>query len=116
MIKHINFSDFCDGFPETYKNNFTYQGKRALFDYLEENEDESNPIEFDPIALCCEYSEYESADECASNYFDYEGMTYDEDGAEELTVDEVEAKALKYLEDRTQVIPVEGGRIIIADF
>jgi len=116
MIKTINFNDFCDGFSGSYKDNFTYDGKRALFDYIESNEDESNPTEFDPIALCCEYSEYESADEAASNYFDYEGMTYDENGDELDTADKVEAKAIEYLEDRTQVIPVEGGSIIIADF
>ena len=33
MYTTINFSQFCDAFSDTYKNNFTYEGKRALFDY-----------------------------------------------------------------------------------
>lgn len=37
MIKQtVNFSQFCDSFSDTYKDNFSYEGKRALFDYLED--------------------------------------------------------------------------------
>lgn len=118
MIKTINFSDFCDEWNkwEDRKDRFTYNGKRALFDYLEELEDSTGEqMELDIIALCCEYTEYATADEAASEYFDYEGMEYDEDGDETLTADEVEAKALKYLEDHTTVITFDGG-IIIANF
>ena len=49
---------------DTYKNNFTYEGKRALFDYLENlEEDTGTEIELDTIALCCEYSEYSNLKE-----------------------------------------------------
>ena len=116
MIKTINFSEFCDAFSksDTYKNNFTYEGKRALFEYLEEMEENTgDPVEFDIIALCCEYSEYESAYE-ASLVYDFK-MEYEKENEKELTVDEVEATALKYLEYQTQVITFDGG-IIIADF
>ena len=42
-----------------YKNNFSYDGKKALFKYLEEfEEDTGEKIEFDYIVLCCDYSEY----------------------------------------------------------
>jgi len=61
MIQSINFSQFCDSFSDTYKGNFSYEGKRALFDYLEQYEDETGtPVELDTIALCCEYTEYEN--------------------------------------------------------
>ena len=43
-----------------------------------------------------------SADEIACEYFDYEGMTYGEDGEELDTPEEVEEKALKYLRDKTK--------------
>lgn len=106
MIQTINFSQFCDSFSDTYKNNFSYEGKRALFDYLEQlEEDTGGVIELDPIALCCEYSEHENAVDCASNYNDFTAS--DEDNAE--------AEALQFLQDRTQVIEFEGG-IIIQDF
>lgn len=71
MIKHLNFNDFCDSFSDTYKNNFTYEGKRALFDYLEQyEEDTGTPVELDKIALCCEYTEYENFEELQKQYPD----------------------------------------------
>ena len=40
MYKTITQYDFEDAFNswETYKNNFSYEGKKALFNYLEEYE------------------------------------------------------------------------------
>jgi hypothetical protein len=106
MYKTINFSDFCDEFHGSqYENNFTYEGKQALFEYLENlEEDIGEKIEFDMVAICCDYNEYSDAIEAASNYFEFEGMNFDENGDETETRDEVEEKALKFLEDRTQVI------------
>ena len=60
-VSNISFSYFCDSFSDSYKNNFTYNGKRALFDYLEAMEkDTGEEIELDTFALCCEYTEYAS--------------------------------------------------------
>jgi len=119
LIEDVNFSSFCDRFnsSDTYKNNFSYNALRALYDYLENlSDDIGEAIEFDMVALCCEYSEYENAIEAASNYFEFEGMTFDPvDGGELKTVEDVEAEALKFLQDRTQVIEFNGG-IIIQDF
>ena len=39
-------------------DNFSYEGLGVLFDYFEQYEDDTGEqIEFDPIAICCEYSE-----------------------------------------------------------
>lgn len=39
-------------------NNFSYEGQGVLFDYFEQYEDDTGEqIEFDPIAICCEYAE-----------------------------------------------------------
>jgi hypothetical protein len=35
-------------------DNFSYEGQGVLFDHLEEIDSE---LEFDPIALCCEFAE-----------------------------------------------------------
>jgi len=41
------------------ENNFSYDGLKTLFQYLDNlSEDCGEDIEFDPIALCCEFSEY----------------------------------------------------------
>ncbi len=91
MIKqNVNFSMFCDSFSDTYKDNFTYYGKRALFDYLENlSEDIGEDIELDTIALCCEYSEYESLEELQKSYPDI--------------------KSMEDLENYTIVIPIDLG-------
>ena len=89
MYQTINFSQFCDSFSDSYKNNFTYSGKQALFDYLEEYEKGTGEeVELDPIALCCEYTEYENFEELKKDYPNIENM---ED-----------------LKDYTQVIEIEG--------
>lgn len=79
MIKQtVNFHQFCDSFSDTYKNNFTYEGKRALFDYLEQlSEDTGDDIELDIVALCCEYTQYDDINEYISNYPD-DAKTIDE--------------------------------------
>ena len=52
-----------------HKDNFSYEGKKALFNYLEEyEEDTSDTIEFDYIALCVDYSEYDNLDEVFEVY------------------------------------------------
>lgn len=64
MYKSITFSTFCDAFHNMDRNDqFTYKGKQALFDYLEELESATGmQIELDVIALCCYYSEEPLAD------------------------------------------------------
>jgi hypothetical protein len=94
MIKQtVNFSQFCDSFSDTYKNNFSYEGKRALFDYLEQlSEDTGEDIELDTIALCCDYLEYENLEEYNKDY----NMDNPFDSLEEV-------------EEHTQVIRIEGS-------
>lgn len=115
MIKTINFDEFARGFSGSYQNNFTGTGLEALFEYLEQQEqDTGEQIEFDPIALCCEWAEYSSADEAGREFFTYESMTYGKDGEELETVDEVEAKAIKYFEDEgITYIKLDNGGVII---
>lgn len=59
MKETVNFCDFCDRFRDfDRRENFSYEGKRILFDYLEEYEEDCDTeIELDIIALCVEYSE-----------------------------------------------------------
>ena len=70
MYKTINVGDFRDAFRDYGREeNFSYEGLGALFEYLEElEEDIGEPIELDVIALCCEYTEYSSFEELQENY------------------------------------------------
>ena len=69
MYDTINFNTFNDWFVELRPNNFSYDGRKALFDHLEQLEDElDQKIKFDPIAFCCEYSEYENIQKFWEDY------------------------------------------------
>ena len=71
MKQSINFYDFQKAFQDLRPNNFSYQGLRALFDYIEEIEDTHNEeMELDVIALCCDFTEYANAEEYARDYSD----------------------------------------------
>lgn len=105
MYQEINFSDFSRWFAtsDTYKENFSYEGLRALFDYLEElEEDTGDKIEFDPIAICCEWVEYQNIEAVSLEYDDMNDLSEDE--------------AWEYLEDRTTVIKMDNGGLIIQAF
>ena len=89
--------------------HWSWDGAKALIEYLENLEDSlDEPIKFDKVAFQCEYSEYESVPQAAEHY----GFDADEYGFDADEGDEIEAAALKYLEDRTTVIQFEGGVII----
>ena len=83
-----------------YKNNFSYDGLTALYDYFSELEDELNEsIEFDLIAIAGEYSEL-TIDELRDNY------SLDKD------IDVIE-----YLQKNTIVIEIENSdSVIIQDY
>ena len=95
MKTTINFYEFGLWFERHRPDNFSRSGLRELFDFLEEYEEGTGEeIEFDPIALCCDYTEYDNLDEFKSNYTckEYQELE-DWDG----------------LEDYTMTIPLGGG-------
>jgi hypothetical protein len=62
MKQTVNFYDFCDAFRDhNREDNFSYEGKRTLFDFLESLEDDTGQEqELDIIALCCDFDEWEN--------------------------------------------------------
>ena len=100
MKNTINFYAFEREFEQCGRGNqFTREGLRALFNYLEEYEDDcGTEIELDVIALCCEYVEYEDLDEFHGDY------------------DSEEYPDLETLRDYTQVINIDDDSFIIAAF
>jgi hypothetical protein len=57
MFIEVTESKFHDAFNAVRPDNFSYDGRKALFEYLKGLEEENNPIELDVLALCCDYSE-----------------------------------------------------------
>ena len=70
VVSEYDFTNaFQNYFGGQYKNNFSYEGLKALFEYLEDLEsDIGEEIELDVIALCCEYMEYDSLKEYNDAY------------------------------------------------
>jgi len=98
MIDHISFTVFYDRFQDMRPYNFSYNGLRALYDYLLDYEDSTGQeIEFDVIALCCDYNEYEDLDEFKKDY-----------GAEYETIEDIE--------QQTTVIRIDDESFIIQVF
>lgn len=79
MKQTINLYQFRDAFQQLRPDNFSYDGLRVLFEYLEQCEDDmGEEIELDVIALCCEFSE-DTSEAIAANYsIDVEGLDEDE--------------------------------------
>ena len=101
MYTRVTEGNFRNTFlTSDYKNNFSYDGLTALYDYFSELEDELNEsIEFDLIAIAGEYSEL-TIDELRDNYF------IDKD------IDVIE-----YLQENTIVIEIENSdSVIIQDY
>lgn len=97
MKQTVNFSMFCDAFSNQ-GGRFTYNGLEAIYDYLENLEEETGEeMELDVVALRCDYSEY---GDLAAFQKDY--------GTEYETIEDIE--------DRTTVIRIDNESFIIADF
>lgn len=60
---------------EMIKHGFSYEGTKALFEYLEQYEQDCDQeLEFDPIALRCDFYEYENLKEVQENYEDIKSL------------------------------------------
>jgi len=70
MKQTIDVYGFRRAFERTdRKDQFSYEGLEALFNWLEEYEgDCGEEVELDIIALCCDFTEYESIEEFHGDY------------------------------------------------
>tara|TARA_R110002012_G_scaffold265142_1_gene448523 strand:- start:82 stop:396 length:315 start_codon:yes stop_codon:yes gene_type:complete len=95
MKQTINGYQFKDAFQKCRPNNFSYEGLTALYEYFEEYEEGTGTeIELDVIAICCEFTEYDSLEEFQSEYYDdVKGDKYED---------------LEEIEEETIVIKIEG--------
>ena len=70
MKTSVSIYEFRKWFTKNRPDNFSYAGLSALYDYLEDYENGCGiEIEFDPVAICCEFDEYEDFEEFR-NYYD----------------------------------------------
>ena len=100
MKEYVTESTFIDAFKQsdTRKNQFSYEGLKALFEYFEEYEDSTGEeLEFDMIGICCDFVEYDSLKEYNDDY-----------GNECEEIDEIA--------DYTSLIKIDDERFIIQQY
>jgi hypothetical protein len=68
LVETVNEYAFRD---EMIKHGFSYEGATALFEYYEDFEED---IPFDPVAIRCEFDEYESLEDVKKSYQDIETL------------------------------------------
>jgi hypothetical protein len=108
MKTTVYFSEFCDYFRKIRPDNFSYQGLRVLFDYLEEIENScGEELELDVIGICCEFSEA-SWEAIASDY----SIEIDETENE----DEQKVQVLDFLADQGALVGETQNSIIYRNF
>ncbi len=97
-------------------SSFSNAGARALAEYLEEYEESTGEeLEFDPVAIRCDFAEYDSltdwAEDCFSgdNWRDDVKCDYDADD------DTLDDKIREYIQERGTLIEFDGG-IIVSSF
>lgn len=68
-------SDLFHDLKKMGRDNFTYEGAKALMEFIEETaQDTGEPIEYDPIAFCCDFAEYVDIEEYNKDGFEYEDI------------------------------------------
>ena len=60
MIMTLSVYEFRDLFNQVRPQHFSYEAPGELFEYYEEL---GENVEFDPVAICCEWSEVEQGSE-----------------------------------------------------
>ena len=114
MHINVNFDMFADAFRRMGREDqFSREALEALFEYIENYEEDTGiRVELDVIGLCCEFTEYSTAVEAASDYgFTSELEAEDYEDAESYE-DAKEEEALEWLQDRTEVVIFDSGLII----
>lgn len=110
MKTTINRHEFRDAFLNLRPENFTYAGLDLLFDYLEQYEEETGTeLDFDVIAICCDYYEQEAAAINEEYDLGLDLADLDDDEAAELVAEA--------LQDQTSVVgTTPAGTVIFQAF
>ena len=92
MKTTVNFSEFRDSFQQIRPDNFSYDGQKILFNYFEEYEESTGEeIDFDVIAICCDFSE-DSFQNIADQYGIELDADEDEDGQKQQVIDYLQSE------------------------
>jgi hypothetical protein len=97
-------------------SSFSRLGAFALVEYLEEYEESTGEeLEFDSVAIRCDFSEYDSLTDWADEYFGTNADWRSIIGCEDCEDDNTEARIREYIQDHGQLIEFDGG-VIVSSF
>ena len=124
MKTTLSTSDIARALKSDRNAAWTWDGAKALAEYLEEYEESTGEeMELDVCAIRCEFSEYASLEDWAVEYFsdskqasDAMGLELDMDG-ETWTGDkeEIQDAIRSYIRDEGTLIEFDGG-VIVSSF
>lgn len=97
--------------------NWSRAGAFALVEYLEELEEDmgNEELEFCPCSIRCDFSEYDSLEDWAMEYFGSDKATKEELDCIDQDQDVIEEQIRDYIRDRGTLLEFDGG-IIVSSF
>ena len=112
----LNTYQIADALKNDTCARWSYNGSLALAEYLEEYEESTGEeLEFDTCAIRCDFSEYSSLHEWASDYFGREKWEQELGIDLQNSDDEVNEKIREYIQNHGQLIEFDGG-VIVSSF
>jgi hypothetical protein len=117
MKETLNTSEIADRLFRDENAAWSHAGARALAEYLQEWEDGTGEeMEFDRVAIRCDFSEYEGLRQWAEEYFG--GISQWESALRiepDTLPDECDDRIREYINDRGTLIEFDGG-VIVSSF
>jgi hypothetical protein len=115
IIQTVNFSMFCDMFTRMGRQDqFSYEAKQALFDYLESySDDRGESVDLDIIAICCDYTE-STAEEMNEDYSLLIEKEEDED--DEKFQERLNEEVGEFIEKNSTLIMSKSGNFVYQQF
>lgn len=107
MIIRLSVSDAFEMMRRMGRDYYSYEALEHIMNFYDEIDENT---EFDPIAICGEWTEYEDLEELYNNYSSYIDVdeNLDEDDDDRFNLDRLEAE--------TYVYRLKNGHILIQAF
>jgi hypothetical protein len=123
MKTTLSTSDIARALKSDENAAWSWNGARALAEYLEEYEESTGEeLELDVVAIRCDFSEYESLEAWAADYFrnqadavDRLGLTLGMDGSIDEDENEIDDLIRSFIQDHGTLIEFDCG-IIVSSF
>ena len=100
---------------------WSYNGAKAMAEYLEQYEEDcETELELDVVAIRCDFSEYESLQDWATDYFTADQLVAtfpiasNPDADDYADMDDCDEDVRSYIQQNGQLIEFDGGVIVQA--